>query len=100
MRRKNEADRLMVRVQQDQQSVIQNPVAAGVDFFDGVAGEPQSEATGESVVPVIVRHFFPIRLEPGQVFDLRAADLAALKKYPAPENRMLMKQSDQQLGEF
>src|SRR5215472_7454841 len=100
MRRQSELQRLRLRAHHDEQRVVGDAIAVTVRFFNGVAREPQGYRTRLTIVPVVVAHFRPVRTEPDQVANLRAADAPPLKELSPPQNRMLVKQPSHQAREF
>src|SRR5947209_8975662 len=80
-----------MRVQQQQERVAGDAVAALVHLVNGVAGQLHGERARLLVAPVVVGHLPPVGTEPRDVFDLRAANLSALKKLSASQDGVMMK---------
>src|SRR5689334_22365135 len=95
MRRQDERQRLVMRVEDNQDRVADESVAAIVELFDGVAREAQPEAARLGIVPVVLGHLLTVEPKPGQVLDLRAADLPALKKMAPAQHRLSAENVDQ-----
>src|SRR5262245_58827451 len=89
VRRQHERDPFVVRVQQDQEGVIDDPVAHVVDLLDGVAGQPQPDAAAEPVRPVLAGHLLAVGAEPGQVLGAGILDAPSLEERAAVAHRML-----------
>ena len=83
-----EGDRLPVAVEQDQQRLADDRLAALVLVADQVAGQPHAQALDEPGVPVLVRHLLARRAEERDVLDVRAADGAAQEELPPLEDRL------------
>ena len=98
--RQGERDRLPVAVEQDQQRLADDRLAALVLVVDQVAGQPDSQALDEAGVPVLVRHLLARRVEERDVLDVRAADRPAQEELPALEDRLAPPDEDQLAGEF
>lgn len=81
----------MMRIEQHHQRFIQDPVAALVNFFNGVPGEPKTYAPYFRIVPVLFCHFLSIGPEPRKILDFGATDFAPLEKSATPENWMNVK---------
>src|SRR5437588_547340 len=78
----------MVRVQEQQERVAGDAVAALIHLVNGVARQLHGERARLLVAPVVVGHLVPVGAEPGDVLDLRAANLSALKKFATAQNRV------------
>jgi hypothetical protein len=91
-------NRLMVRIQEEQEGVVHNPIPALIHLLDGVASEPQPQAAGVWIFPVFVAHLLPIRSEPHQILDFGTTDLPSMEKLTASQDRMLVKHLDQAPG--
>ena len=75
-----------VRVQQDEQRVADDRLAAFVDLFDRAARQQHAEAADEVGVPRLVGHLAAVGREPRDV--LAAADAAALEILPTAQRRL------------
>ena len=95
VRRQGKRPRLVVRIEQHQERVVQDRSSLRVLLLDRVARQPDAQAADIPLGPVLIRHLFAIRAKPGDVLDLRATDAAALKKAAAPEHGMVLSQLDQ-----
>ena len=60
----------MVSVEEEDKRLIDNGVASCVFFFDGVAGEDKADRSQVPLSPIGLIHFFPIRVQPDNVFDV------------------------------
>ena len=79
----------MVGVEQQQQRVADDRLAALVHVADQVAGQAHPQAPDEAGVPGLVGHLLAGGLEPGNVLDVGAADAAAQEELAALEDRLL-----------
>ena len=95
VRWEDEGNRLMVSVQQDEQSIIDNAMPVSVYFFDRVASEPEPETAHMPVLPVLVCHLLAIGAKPRQVFHFGTADSSPLKELAPSQDGMLMEELDQ-----
>ena len=87
-------NRFVAGVQQHQQRVADDPLAALVDFVDRVAVEAHAEAADVRRVPRLVGHLPARRIEPGDVEHVGAADAAALEELAAAQHRMIAPDAD------
>ena len=97
---KDECDRLVVRVEEQEEGIVPDRITLSIHLCDRVSGKPHAETTGKSLAPVLFGHFFAVRPEPGNVFDFGAMNMSPLKKLPAVEDRMLLAQFDEEDREF
>ncbi len=86
-------------VEQQQEVVVANRLAAPVAFVHRFAPEIDAEAAREIMRPFVVAHFIAVGLEPVDVLGFRAANRAALEEVAPAEYRMLAAQGDQALHE-
>src|SRR5215470_9460762 len=70
--RQDEWERLVMGVQEDQQRVADDAIAALVELFDRVAGKPEAEAARFGVIPIVFGHLLAVEAKPGEVLDFRA----------------------------
>ena len=87
-----------MRVEQQEQRIIDDTLPTGVDFFNRIPGKPQAQATGVPVLPVSVSHLPSIWTKPGKVLYFRPPDMAALKKFAPAQSWMVMKHTDEVFG--
>ena len=85
---------ILVGVEQQQQRVADDPLAALVDLVDRVAVQPDAEPADVGRVPRVVGHLAARRVEPRDVLDVGAADAAALEELAAAQHRVLLPDPD------
>src|SRR5687767_13752632 len=90
--------RLVVRIQQDEDRVADDATAFVIALLDRVSGKTQPKISDVPLVPIFIRHFFPIRTKPGDVFDFGSPNLSPLKETAATQNRLLSAQGDELLN--
>src|SRR5204863_7764522 len=95
-----EAQRLPVRIDQQQQGVVDQRLAMSVELVEGVAGQPEAEGACQWIGPVLFRHLLAVRTEPGEVLHFRAANAAAVEELAAAELRMMLAKPDDLLREL
>jgi hypothetical protein len=83
--RQHELDRFVVAVQEDEQVVVGQAVAVGVDLRQRPPAEPHPDRADPPLVPLLVGHRLAVGAEPGQVLDEGAADLAPLEEAGSAE---------------
>ncbi len=88
----------MMRIKQKQQGIVDDSVTPSVHLIDGIPGQAEAEATGLRVVPIFAGHLFAVGPKPGEVFDRGAEYLPPLKKMAAPQDGVLIKDSNEPLG--
>src|SRR5205807_1066916 len=98
--RKQEWDRLVMRVDQKQKSIVAHRLALRVHEISGVAAHQHPKATRKRRVPFLFAHFVAAGIEPHHVLDFATANAPTLKKFRATKNRMLAPQPNQFPGEL
>src|SRR5688572_23971150 len=88
VRRHRERQRLMMRVEQQQEAVVANPPALVIDFAQRIAVEEHGKRLRVRLLPVVLGHLRPVRAEPGDVADALAAERPSLEPAAAPEHGM------------
>src|SRR5262249_19861678 len=91
-----ERDRFRAGVEQEEKSVIEDGLSSKIRYVRRIPGELQRECLHKVGVPCLIRHFLPGRIEPHDVLDLVAANLATKKEFRAPKYGMIAAK----LGEF
>ena len=77
-----------MRIQENQQSIVDDRVTALVHLFHAIAGETQPEAAVLRVVPILVGHLLTVGAKPNDILDFRSTDPPSLKKMPAAQHGM------------
>ena len=90
-----ERDRLVVRVHQDQQAVVEQPLAALVGHRDRVAAQHHRQRRDPRLLPVLRRHLRAVGPQPGEILRLRLPDEVAHEEPPLLQDRMRAPQPDQ-----
>ena len=85
---KHEVERLVVGVEQQQERVVPDGLPLLVHLLDRVSREPEPEAPGRAVRPLLVGHLLPVGSKPRQVLDLRTRDAATLEEASPVEHGM------------
>src|SRR5438270_8313521 len=75
-------------------------MAALIDFIDLIAGQPDGQRARRFIQPVGFGHLGAVQAKPLDILHLRAANRAALKKLPPPEDRVLVKEAYQAAREL
>ena len=86
--REREGDGALVGVEDHEERVIDDPLAARPAVVDRVAGELHGQGPNARRLPLLVGHLGAVGREPGEVLDARAADLAALEELAAAKHRV------------
>ena len=89
----------MVAVEEQQEIVVADGLAALVALLHGIAAQIDAETAREIVCPLFVVHLVAVGLEPVDVLDARAVDGAALEEVAAAEDRVFAAQRDDALHE-
>src|SRR5437764_4680761 len=97
---KKERDRLIVSIEEEKESIVANGFAAEVRDINSVTTQHHSEATHKRRGPFLVAHFVATGIKPHHVFDISAADSAALEKFRPAKHRVISPQSDQTPGKL
>src|SRR5437870_11496428 len=93
-------DRLMMGVEQDEQSFPLDALAGLIDILDHVSGPEHPQTADETRVPTLVIHLLFRGIEPRDIFDLSAADAAALEELSPLKHRLLLAELDQLADEI
>src|SRR4051812_45252649 len=93
-RRQDERHRGGAAVEDQQQRVADDPLAALVDFLDRVAVEPDAERAHVGGVPHLVGHLLPGGIEPRDVEYVGAANTAPLEELAATQYRVVFPEAD------
>jgi hypothetical protein len=94
-----EGDRLVIGIEQDEEHIVLHRPAPLVALIHDVAVQQQADAADQAVRPLLVVHLQAIRAVPLDVLDLVAPDGPSLEEGAAMEDRVLLAQRDQPLGE-
>src|SRR5205823_6880920 len=86
--RQNERERLEMRVDQKEESLVADRLALEIQDVDRVAAQQHFDGAHGRRRPFFIGHFVAAGIEPHHVPDLRAANPAALKKFRPAKNRM------------
>src|SRR5262245_42055166 len=89
---------VVVRVEQHQERLVDDAMAARIGRVDRIAVEEDADRFREARFPILIAHLFAVGAEPAEV-DL-AADLAAEEPAAAAEHRVLLAEFDQARGEL
>src|SRR5262245_35551199 len=87
-------------VQKQKKCLIDNTVAASIDFIDRISCQADSQSSCEPCLPIFVSHLMAVGAKPHQVFDVRPPELAPLEEIAPTEHRMLMKKTNDKLAEL
>src|SRR5579864_1122218 len=98
--RQGVGDFLMVRIQDDQKSVIRHGLAEIVGDVESLAIEHDGDAARPMRCPVILTHLAAVGGVPGDVLFCRVIDGAVLIELAPAEIRMSLAQLDQPPGEL
>src|SRR5712692_8923662 len=98
--RQLKGDRLMMSVQQDEQSFPLDALAGLIDVLDHVSGPEHPQTADETRVPALIIHLLFRGIEPRDIFDLSAADAAALEEFSSLEHLLLLAELDQLADEI
>src|SRR5688572_13887322 len=88
MLRHDKRDRIMMGIQEQEERVVHDDVAAGVFFFNRVSGQDKADRPHMSLPPVGLIHFLAVRMEPYDILDLTAMDLPPLKEAASSKHGM------------
>ena len=97
--RQDKWNRFMVGVEEQDECFVGDGIAPRVFFFDGVAGEDEADGPQVPLVPIGLIHFFTVRVQPDNVFDVGPVDPPPLEETPAPKHRMVLPQGDEPTDE-
>ncbi len=95
VRGQREWPRLVVRIEQHEEGLVQEWSPSRVFLVNGVAGQPDAQAADISLGPVVIGHLFAVGAQPVEILDLRTTDAAALKEPASPEHRMFLSERDE-----
>ena len=99
-RRQLERDRIVMRVEEHQETCVVHRPRDAVGLRERVAGEINAEAAREILGPLLGRHLDAVGFQPHDVLGGAAAGGFAGEEMAAPEDRMLAAQRDHARSEF
>src|SRR3984893_9664375 len=95
--RRQKRDRFVVRVDQQNKSIVAERLSPRINDIAGVTADKHSKATHEWRRPFLVAHLIAARIEPHHVLNFRSANAFALKKFRPAKNGMLLTKFDEAL---
>src|SRR3954447_5504939 len=90
----------MMRIEENQKSLIAHRLALEIRNVERVAAQQHAQRAHERRGPLLFAHLVSTRIEPHHILDLRTTDATALEKFRPAKNRVSITQSDQFPGEL